>query len=57
MLPPGTYTPKLIDDLQWYIIQELRRTMSDRNLLENEWVRYEELYRARPAEGVKDFPV
>lgn len=30
--------------------------MSDRNLLENDWVRFEELYRARPEDGIKDFP-
>jgi hypothetical protein len=56
MLPPGTYDPRRVDDLNWFLIQELRRTMSDRNLLENDWVRYEELYRARPIEGIKDFP-
>lgn len=30
--------------------------MSDRGPLEQNWVRYEELYRARPAEDKKDFP-
>lgn len=30
--------------------------MSDRQPLESDWIRFEELYRARPAEDKKDFP-
>lgn len=56
MLPSGTYDPRRVDDLLWYLIQDLRRTMADRNELENDWVRYETLYRARPSDEVKDFP-
>lgn len=56
MLPPGSYNPKLVEDLKWYLIQEIRRCQSDRGPLESDWITYEELYRARPAESKKDFP-
>lgn len=56
MLPAGTYDSRRVDDLLWYLIQDLRRTMSDRSPLENDWIRYEELYRARASEDKKDFP-
>lgn len=56
MIPANLYNPRLVEDLKWYLIQELRQTMSDRNILENQWVLWEEIYRARPAAATKDFP-
>src|ERR1019366_4663289 len=56
MIPDGKYDPQRATDLLWYLIQELRRTMSDRSELEIEWIAYEEIYRARPIKAEKDFP-
>lgn len=56
MIPQGQYDPKRADDLRWYLIQELRRTMSDRMDLEEDWLRYEQIYRARPIDEWKTFP-
>lgn len=56
MLPPGSFDPARVEELRWYLIQELRRCMSDRGNLEEDWIRFEEMYRARPAEATKDFP-
>lgn len=56
MIPQGKYDPARANDLLWWLIQELRRTMSDRGELENDWLRYERVYRARPLEEYKDFP-
>lgn len=56
MIPQNQYDPRRANDLLWYLIQELRRTMQDRGPLESFWTRWEALYRARPAEDKKDFP-
>lgn len=56
MIPTSQYNPQRANDLLWYLIQELRRTMGDRQVLEAEWVRWEAIYRARPAMAKKDFP-
>lgn len=56
MLPRGTYDPWRVEELKWYLIQELHRTMADRNGLETDWIHYEDLYRAQPAESTKNFP-
>lgn len=56
MIPEGRYDPARASDLLWYLIQELRRTMSDRGDLEDDWIRYEAAYRARPVDAEKDFP-
>lgn len=56
MIPAGQYDKQRADNLLWYLIQELRRTMSDRGILESEWERWERVYRARPSQSKKDFP-
>lgn len=56
MIPASQYSQKRADDLLWYLIQELRRTMGDRGTLESEWERWEAVYRARPSQSKKDFP-
>lgn len=56
MIPANKYDPRRAQDLLWYLIQELRRTMGDRGALEAFWTRWEALYRARPASEQKDFP-
>lgn len=56
MIPSSQYSPQRASDLCWYLIQELRRTMSDRSELEEDWLRYERIYRARPIDTFKDFP-
>jgi hypothetical protein len=56
VIPEGQYDPKRADDLLWYLIQELRRTMSDRAIQESNWERWEKVYRARPSQEKKDFP-
>jgi hypothetical protein len=56
MIPAGKYSPSRARDLNWWLIQELRQCMTDRNQLERNWVRYEKVYRARPAEEKKNFP-
>lgn len=56
MISPNSYDPKLAKDLLFYLIEELRRTMGDRNELESRWIRAEKIYRARPAEDKKNFP-
>lgn len=56
MIPQGLYDPKRAEDLKWYLIDELRRTMTDRRQLEDDWLRYETYYRARPLEEEKNFP-
>lgn len=56
MIPQGQYDQKRADNLLWYLIQELERTMGDRGVLEREWERWEKVYRARPSQSKKDFP-
>lgn len=56
MIPQGLYNPQRAEDLKQYLIEELRRTMTDRRDLEADWVRYEDYYRARPLEEEKKFP-
>lgn len=56
MIPSGLYDPKRAEDLKWYLIEEIRRTMGDRQGLEADWIKYEEYYRARPVEAEKLFP-
>lgn len=56
MIPQNQYDPKRAQDLLWYLIQELRRTMTDRASMEDQWIVWEEIYRARPAESTKNFP-
>lgn len=56
MIPAGKYDPRRASDLLWYLIQEIRRTQQDRADLENAWVRWEQVYRARPADERKNFP-
>lgn len=56
MIPTSQYNPQRANDLLWYLIQELRRTQGDRQILESEWVRWEAVYRARPSQSKKDFP-
>lgn len=56
MIPAGAYDPQLADQLRWWLIQQLRQTMSDRGPLEAQWLRWERIYRARPAQEKKDFP-
>jgi hypothetical protein len=56
MLAPNSYSPRAAEQLLWYLIQELKRTRGDRNQLESDWIRYEQTYRARPIDMVKEFP-
>jgi hypothetical protein len=56
MIPQDRYDPKRATDLLWYLIQELRRTMTDRGNIESDWMRYEQVYRARPVNAEKTFP-
>lgn len=56
MLPVSQFNKARVNDLNWYLIQELRRAMGDRGTLEADWVRYEQLYRGRPIDAEKDFP-
>lgn len=56
MIPQNKYDPKRAQDLLWYLIQEIRRCQGDRGPLEQQWMTWEALYRARPAEAFKNFP-
>lgn len=56
MIPEGQYDRRRADQLLWYLIQELQRTIGDRQTLEDQWVKWERIYRARPAQAKKDFP-
>lgn len=56
MIPADKYDQGRANDLLWYLIQEIRRTMADRGELEADWLRYEAIYRARPVAPTKDFP-
>lgn len=56
MIPQGMYDPRRADELKFYLIDELNRTMRDRKNLEEDWVRWEEIYRARPLQDEKNFP-
>lgn len=56
MIPSGQYDQKRADNLLWWLIEELRRNMSDRSALEAQWLRWEKVYRARPAAEKKNFP-
>jgi hypothetical protein len=56
MIPANQYDPRRADDLLWYLIQELRRTMGDRGQLEKVWERHERVYRAHPKDEKKNFP-
>lgn len=56
MIPANQYDPKRADDLLWYLIDEIRRTMGDRKIQEANWLKYERIYRARPIDERKTFP-
>ena len=56
MIPQALYNPGLANDLKNWLIQQLRQTMSDRGPLEDQWIRWEKIYRARPRWEKKDFP-
>lgn len=56
MIPQGQYNPTKSNDLLWYLIQELRRCMGDRQFQESQWLLFEEIYRARPVDAYKNFP-
>lgn len=56
MIPADRYDRVRGENLLWYLIQELRRTQGDRSALEASWIRWEQVYRARPSQSKKDFP-
>lgn len=56
MIPQGQYDQDRANNLLWYLVQELRRTMGDRAVQEANWMRWEKIYRARPALEKKNFP-
>lgn len=56
MIDPRLVDPQRVKDLQWYLLDEIWRAQQDRSRIEKDWIRYETLYRARPAQEVKTFP-
>lgn len=47
---------RVSDNLLQYLVWELQQARSDRSRLENDWIRYQEVYRARPKHAEKNFP-
>lgn len=48
--------PRIIDNLVQWLTSELRQAQSDRVPLEEDWIRYQKLYRAKPDPKGRDFP-
>jgi hypothetical protein len=47
---------RVINNLVDYLVTELRRAQGERAPLEQSWIRYQTLYRAKPDHPKKDFP-
>lgn len=56
MIPADKYDQRIAQDLLRYLIEELRRTQRDRQPLEEQWLDWESVYRARPAQSKQTFP-
>ena len=50
------YPPHNANMLKDWLIFELQTERANRSELEQDWIRYEQVYRARPKSKVKDFP-
>lgn len=48
--------PRVIGNLTEWLVSELRQARSDRADLEQDWIEYQRLYRARPKNKTRDFP-
>lgn len=48
--------PGVVNNLVEYLTYEIQRARSERSELEADWIRYEKLYRAKPAVKEQDFP-
>lgn len=48
--------PQIISNLTEWLVYELRTARSDRAPLESDWIRYAEVYRAKPSDKQRDFP-
>lgn len=56
MIPYDRIHPAAREALLTYLTDELRRAQQERAGLEASWIRFQELYRAKPATPKKDFP-
>lgn len=56
MIPQGRFDVRRVDQLRWWLIQEITREKQDRQLLEEDWIRWSQAYRARPVEDEQTFP-
>jgi hypothetical protein len=56
MIPQGLYDPARAEALRRWLVDELRRAMQDRQLLEHKWEHWAAAYRCQPAEENKTFP-
>lgn len=56
MIPANLMAPHAVQTLGRYLIDEFRRVRSERLALEQDWTRWQELYRARSPQGKVTFP-
>ena len=56
MIPSDRISPQAFRLLQEYLRTEIPQALSERRPLEERWLRYQQLYQARPEKAVKDFP-
>ncbi len=56
MIPQNLVHPRALGTLGEYLTTELRRVRSERWQLEQDWVRWQEIYRARSPQGQVTFP-
>lgn len=56
MIPSGRFSPAAIDQLIQYLIEEYRRAKSDRAEMEDNWIEWQRLYRAKAKLKTKTFP-
>ena len=56
MIPSNATNPAVLEQLTYYLRQEIWRAQSERFELESQWIRYDLGYRGKPKETTKDFP-
>lgn len=56
MIPASTLHPRAVPTLMEYLTTEIRQVRSERAGLEQDWVRFQEIYRARMPREVPTFP-
>lgn len=56
MIPQQLWIPSVVGNLVEYLVQELRRAQYERAPLDEQWIKFQKIYRARPEHQEKMFP-